>query len=206
MMVPRIAQVAERLRSVEERAEARLRTARGIMRELDLPGRWSPYGELVVVGSVGIGVVVAPDIDVEIYSDAPRVGDGFAVMAALAELPKSRRITYLDARDRHEGGQYWKLEYELTADETWTVDMWVFAGDVRTSKGAALTRAVREALTEETRDRILAVKEEAARLGERAYGYWLYQAVLEAGVETYADYRAWLGDRNIYERTGWMPS
>ena len=187
------------------RAEGRLRAAYGIVRELDLLERWGKYGEVVIVGSVGIGVVVPPDIDLEIHSDEPRVADGFAVMAALAELPKARRITYLDARDRHEQGQYWKLEYELTSDETWTIDMWVFERASTVASGAALTAVLREALTPETRDRILAIKEEAEGLGERARGYWLYQAVLDAGVNNYAEYREWLGDRNIYERTLWMP-
>ena len=180
----------------------RLRAAYGIVRELE---RWGKYGEVVIVGSVGIGVVVPLDIDMEIHSDEPRVALGFAVMAALADLPKARRITYLDARDRHEQGQYWKLEYELTADESWTIDLWVFERASTVASGAALTAALREALTPETRDRILAIKEEAEGLGERARGYWLYQAVLDAGVNNYAEYRAWLGDRNIYERTSWMP-
>ena len=194
--------------SVDERAaraEGRLRAAYGIVRELDLLERWRKYGGVVIVGSVGIGVVVPLDIDVEIHSDEPRVADGFAVMAALAELPKARRITYLDARDRHEQGQYWKLEYELTSEEPWTIDMWVFERASTVASGAALTAALREALTPETRDRILAINEEAEGLGERARGYWLYQAVLDAGVNNYAEYREWLGDRNIYERTLWMP-
>ena len=185
------------------RADARLETARTIMRELDLAARWDRYGELVIVGSVGIGVVVAPDIDLEVHSDHPRVADGFTVMAALADLPKVRRITYLDARDRHERGQYWKLEYELTADEMWTIDTWIFGP--REAGAGQLTAAMRAALTTETRDRILAIKEEAAALGERTHGYWLYQAVLDGDARTYADYQSWLGPRNIYERTGWLP-
>jgi len=187
------------------RAEARLETARTIMRDLDLAGRWERYGELVIVGSVGIGVVVAPDIDLEVHSDQPQVADGFAVMAALAELAKVRRITYLDERDRHERGQYWKLEYELTADETWSIDTWIFERGAGIASGAALTDAMRAALTAETRDRILAIKEEAADVGERTRGYWPYQAVLDGGARTYAEYRSWLGDRDIYERTAWLP-
>jgi hypothetical protein len=184
------------------RAEARLQTAYELLRELDLIKRWSRYGEVTVVGSVGIELVVAPDIDLEIRSTQPRVADGFAVMSALAELPQVRRITYLDARDRHEQGQYWKLEYE-TGDVTWTVDMWVFGPGV--VGGGPLTAALREVLTPDTRDTILAIKEEAATRGERAPGYWLYQAVLDGGASSYDEFRDWLGDRNIYERTGWFP-
>jgi hypothetical protein len=182
------------------RAGRRLQVAEDLLEQLDLIGRWSRYGEVEVVGSVGIGLVVQPDVDLEIYCDNPQVADGFAVMQPLAELPKSRRITYLDARDRHERGQYWKLEYEL--DETWTIDMWVFT---ERGPGAGLTAALRTTLTDESRDSILAIKEEAAERGERAPGYWLYQAVLDAGVTTYDEFRGWLGDRNIYERTAWLP-
>jgi hypothetical protein len=185
------------------RAESRLRVAQELLRELDLIERWSRYGDVTIVGSVGIGLVVEPDIDLEIRSDEPRVADGFAVMGALAELPRVRRITYLDARDRHEQGQYWKLEYELTDEITWTVDMWVFGPGVL--GGGPLTAALREVLTPARREVILVVKEEAASLGERAPGYWLYQAVLEGGVRSYGEFRDWLGDRNIYERTGWFP-
>jgi hypothetical protein len=185
------------------RAGSRLRVAQALLRELDLIERWSRYGDVTIVGSVGIGLVVEPDIDLEIRSDEPRVADGFAVMAALAELPRVRRITYLDARDRHEQGQYWKLEYELADEITWTVDMWVFGPGVL--GGGPLTAALREVLTPARRQVILAVKEEAASLGERAPGYWLYQAVLEGGVRSYGEFRDWLGDRNIYERTGWFP-
>jgi hypothetical protein len=191
------------------RADVRLARAGEVVRDLELVERWGPYGDVVIVGSVGIGVVVAPDVDLEVWSAEPRVGDGFAVVRELAELPGVRRVTYLDARDRHERGQYWKVEYEFTPDETWTIDTWVFPGSAAASKGAAMAAAVREALAAPgragDRDRILAIKEEAAVLGERAYGYWLYQAVLEAGVDSYAGYKAWLGDRNIYERTSWLP-
>jgi hypothetical protein len=39
-----------------------------------------------------------------------------------------------------------------------------------------------------------------------SYGFWLYQAVLDADARTYADFRTWLGDCNIYDRTRWTPS
>ncbi|RZT12610.1 hypothetical protein EV649_6965 [Kribbella sp. VKM Ac-2569] len=183
------------------RAEARLQAAHELLRNLDLIERWSAYGEVAVVGSVAIELVVDPDIDLEIRSEEPCVADGFAVMSVLAELPQVRRITYLDARDRHEQGQYWKLEYE-TPDDTWTVDIWVFGPEA--IGGGPLAEALRDVLTPATRDTILAIKEEAATRGERARGYWLYQAVLDGGASSYDEYRDWLGDRNIYERTGWL--
>ena len=53
---------------------------------------------------------------------------------------------------------------------------------------------------------ILAIKEDAAALGQRAPGYWLYQAVLDHGVRSYNEFHTWLANRNIYERTGWLPT
>lgn len=189
------------------RADCRQREARQIIDDLDLVGRWGNLGEVFIVGSVEIDVVVKPDIDLEVRCSNPTVTDGFGVMAALAELPSTRRILYLDARDHHEAGQYWKLEHEATPDTTWRIDMWVF--DTQSPPPAnspELSAAIRDALTPETRDRILAIKEEAVARGVRAYGYWLYQAVLDHDVHDLDAYSAWLGNRNVYERTGWMPS
>ena len=145
----------------------RRQQAHEILRDLDLQERWSPHGEVVIVGSVATDLVVAPDIDLEIHSPDPRPADGFAVLAPLAEHPNVRRIAYLDA---------------------------------------PLAAALQTVLTPRTRSTILAIKEQAAALGERAPGYWLYQAVLDHGVRTYADFQTWLGARNIYARTGWLPS
>lgn len=188
------------------RSDRRQRQARQIIHDLDLTGRWGKLGEVFIVGSVEIGVVVNPDIDLEVHCVNPTVADGFAVMASLAELPSVRQILYLDARDGHESGQYWKLEHEFSAT-TWRIDMWVFDAHAPSLANApALSAAIRDALTPTTRDRVLAIKEEAVARGERAYGYWLYQAVLEHHVPDFDAYKAWLGDRNIYERTGWMPN
>lgn len=66
------------------RAEARRLSAWRVLERLDLMRRWTRYGEPFVVGSVALGVVVRPDIDMEIVTDEPRVEDGFAVVAECA--------------------------------------------------------------------------------------------------------------------------
>lgn len=167
--------------------------------------RWSVYGDPVVVGSVALGLVVRPDIDLEIYADSPRTWDGFTIITDLAELPKLRAVRYKDNRDRREAGLYWKLEYELTADQLWTVDMWLFDRSRRAASASPMIEPVLAALTDEKRDTILAIKEEAAALGSRAHGHWLYRAVLNEGVRSFAAYQAWIGDQDVWERTSWQP-
>ncbi|MGW5365368.1 hypothetical protein [Actinopolymorpha pittospori] len=188
------------------RAEARRRVALGVVEELRLLDHWRPYGEPVLVGSVPLDLVVRPDIDLDIYADAPAVRHGFEVVAALAELPKVRSCSYLDLRDSGEGGLYWKVDYELTPEETWTIDMCLFASDRPGPIAAPLTRAVGAALTDDLRDTILRIKEEAMSVGQRAHSPWLYQAVFQGVARNYADYVAWLGDQDVYERSGWLPT
>jgi hypothetical protein len=187
------------------RARERLAEAHEILAELDLIARWRRYGEPVVVGSVALGLVVRPDIDIEIHAETPTVRDGFAVVVEVADLPSVRGVRFLDVRDRRERGMYWKLEYERAHDQRWTIDMWLFAADSPASQARGSCAAINAALTDETRDTILAIKEEALSLGERAHGHWLYRAVLNEGVRTYADYQEWIGDQDVWERVHWQP-
>lgn len=163
--------------------------------------RWSAYGEPVVVGSVALDVVVRRDIDLEIYCDPPSIADGFAVMSAVAELPKVRGMRYRDSRDERGQGLYWRLDYEPAADRARTIDLWVRRPDLRQT----MTTAIKAALRPADRDTILAIKEAASARGERAYGHWLYRAVLNHGVRTYEEFRTWLGDRDVHRAMGAAP-
>lgn len=187
------------------RADARLAQARRVLDELGLLDRWRTVGDPVVVGSVALGVVVRPDVDLEIYADSLSIRDGFGVVAALAELSKVRAMRYKDERDRPAEGLYWKLEYELTPEETWYVDMWLFPRGLAHRSSTELTEALTDALTDDRRDAVLAIKEAAVSRGTRAHGYWVYRAVIDAGVVSYAEYLDWLGDRDVWERTDWRP-
>ena len=187
------------------RAAARLAVAHQIIDDLDLLERWKPYGEPVLVGSVAVNLVVRPDIDLEIHADTPTVAAGFEVAAALAELPNVRGIRYKDERRTPEQGLYWKVEYVRDGTEFWTIDMWLFGRDHPGPTAAPLIGALRSALTDDTRDTILAIKEEATAQGARAYGHWLYRAVLNNGVRSYAEFLTWLGNRDVWDRMTWHP-
>ncbi len=63
--------------TVLTRAAQRLETAHEILSELQLLDRWREFGEPVLVGAVAYNLVVALDIDMEIYCDNLRIEDGF---------------------------------------------------------------------------------------------------------------------------------
>lgn len=85
---------------LRRRAAGRRQAALAIICDLGLLGRWAPYGEPHLVGSVALGLVVEPDIDMEIYSAAPAIGAGFTILSSLAALPGVRRARFTNALDK----------------------------------------------------------------------------------------------------------
>lgn len=189
-----------------DRARRRRATAHTILDRLGLFDRWRPLGSPVLVGSVALDLVVEPDIDMEIYSPAPSMTEGFAVLAACAQLPGVRGLRFTNALDLADQGLYWRLDYEFTPDETWQIDMWWLPDDHPGPRAADLVAPVRAALDDSTRDAVLAIKEGAAAQGEATQGVWVYQAVLEHGIHTYEEFRSWHARTPTDGLVSWRPS
>ncbi|MCA1222801.1 hypothetical protein [Streptomyces sp. 8L] len=189
-----------------DRARRRRAAALSVLRTLDLQARWRRCGDPVVVGSVALDLVVEPDIDLEIYSDAPSVAEGFAVLTPCAELPGVRRLRFNNALDLDDHGLYWRLDYEVAGGETWQIDMWWLPGDHPGPRAADLVGPLNAALTDETRDAVLSVKEGAAAAGEPLPGVRVYQAVLDHGVRTYPEFVAWRARTPTDGLTSWLPA
>jgi len=190
---------------LRRRSAERLAAARQVLDSLSLIDRWRTQGDPALVGSVALDLVVRPDIDLEIFAENPTPRDGFHVVTELSELPGIREARYQDSRNDRGAGLYWKVVYEDDTDQRWTLDMWLFDMERRSTSAAAMVEPIRNALTDETRDAILRIKEDAVAVGARAHGHWLYRAVLNEGVRTYPDYLAWIGDQDVWERTTWRP-
>ncbi|RPI30061.1 MAG: hypothetical protein EHM70_14820 [Chloroflexota bacterium] len=187
------------------RAEKRCRQARQALDSLGLMERWSPYGKPVLVGAVRYGLAVAPDIDLEIYSENPQISHGFEVMAAVAQLPGVWKIRYSNELDRADQGLYWQIRFRMDDGEVWKVDNWLLAENhPQAHWNERLALALDRALTPETRRAILTIKE-ALSGQEGVHGIDIYQAVLERGVRSPESFLDWLRTKPTEPFNYWMP-
>jgi hypothetical protein len=185
-------------RAVLARAEARRQAAWTVLERLELLRRWRRYGEPVVVGSVALGVVVRPDIDLEIVTDAPRVEDGFAVVTACAHIPGVRRARFrnelVDPDPGSPTGLYWRLEYRADDGQWWTIDMWLLDHDAP-GRGAEMAARLGPLLTDDRRVVVCAIKESALARQRRVSGLAVCQAVVYHGVRNLEEFDRWAAGR-----------
>ena len=128
---------------------------------------WRRYGEPIVVGAVAHGLVVAPDVDLEVYCDEPLIADGFALLSRWAQHPRVYAASFRNALDTPDLGLYWQLRYTAADGERWKVDMWSVRHDHPGPLGRDLIAPMAAALTRESRAAILALKEALRREGRR---------------------------------------
>ncbi len=185
------------------RAAKRLRQAHAVITALDLFDRWSIYGQPMLVGAAAYGLLVAPDIDVEIYCPQPEVAIGFRVVSDLAELPGIWKVRFSNELEGADQGLYWQVRYR-DADTVWKLDMWLLADNHPGPQSAVLIAPLRAALTRETRAAILGIKE--ALLGQQGiHSIDIYRAVLDDGVRTPDDFTAWRASNPAAGLSSWRP-
>ncbi len=173
-------------------AEIRQEQAYQAIKKLGLVERWEKVGKPVLVGSMRFGAMVSPNIDMEVYTDAPLPHVGFAVIGKLAETPGVTEIRYLNAMDGPDQGLYWFIQYEDGSGVTWGIDVWLVAHDHPYAYVAdRLAAAMQKRLDTESRRRILSIKRDLPQ-AMKVRGVDIYKAVLKDGVETAEAMVAWL--------------
>jgi hypothetical protein len=188
------------------RATNRLRVAQHILTELELMQRWSAFGSPVLVGAVAYGLVVAPDIDLEIFCDKPRIEDGFEVLRACALHPHVHKAHFSNQLHGPDMGLYWQLRYRDEERQEWKVDMWSLQHDHPGPTSAALVEPLRRALTAETRQAILELKEQVLLDPLlQCPSIHIYRAVLDDGIRSVEQFKAWLEHHQTDGLTAWKP-
>ncbi|MCE5302856.1 MAG: hypothetical protein LLF97_07075 [Planctomycetaceae bacterium] len=193
---------------VLEQSRQQRATAEAILRDLDLLNRWRRFGRPVLVGAVAIDVAFAPDLDMEIYCPTLRIEHGFQVLAECAENPHVTSAQFLNRLNTPDNALYWQLHYQTDDDGVdWKIDMWSAPEDYALPRGEDFVRPMQNALTPETRRAILTLK--AARAAG-ALPMFLsidaYRAVLEDGVRTVDQWRAWRQTHETGALTDWKPT
>ncbi|MBA2286418.1 MAG: hypothetical protein H0W02_13125 [Ktedonobacteraceae bacterium] len=189
-----------------DQAEERLRKAHEILAELQLFERWQVFGTPILVGAVAYGLAMAPDIDMEIHCDVPRIEDGFSVLRECALHPNVRKARFGNYLDEVDEGLYWRLIYRTDEGTDWKIDMWALHRDHGGPCAMPLVEPLRQVLIPETRCAILELK---ALMQDgsipRHPSIDIYRAVIDGGVRTGTQLEAWLELHPRPFLTFWKP-
>ncbi len=174
------------------RAETRQQIAEYILHELDLVNQWNRFGTCHLVGAVAYRLVVAPDIDMEIFCHEPKIEDGFEIIRACALYPKVTWTRFWNALGPPHHGLYWQVRYNYEGEE-WKIDMWSVADSYSEPCGTHLTEPMNRALTPESRETILSLKEAIFTNDTLdCPSIQIYRAVLDSDVRTLDELKEWL--------------
>jgi hypothetical protein len=112
------------------RASELQKQAHDVIRQLQLRERWSQIGKVTFSGSSRFGLMVAPNIDMEVYADAPRPSAGFQVIAGIADVHGVTRVRFKNQLDDPEDpGLYWYTQYRDGLGQDWSIDTWLVPRD-----------------------------------------------------------------------------
>ncbi|MDX9979175.1 MAG: hypothetical protein RBU25_03910 [Lentisphaeria bacterium] len=151
-------------------------------------------------------LVVSPDIDMEIYCPDLRIEHGFQVLGECALNPRVTKARFSNELNGADKALYWQLRYVYTDGVEWKIDMWSAPVDYGLPRSEELVGPMRAALTLETREAILRLKERRAQdAGLQCPSIDLYRAVLDDGVRTPAELRDWLATHSTGGLSDWKP-
>ncbi len=186
------------------RAEQRLDAAHQVLDALGLLPRWRRYGDPVICGSVAYGLVVEPDIDVEVFTDVPSIDAAFGLLHQVAKVPGVVRCAFTNELSGPAQGIYCRIVYDRD-HMRWNLDNWLLPRGQSGPFSARLIEPMRRALTPETRRAVLEIKEAALDRNEPVQGIWVYRAVLAEGLRGYPAFRDWLRTVDTSMLTDWTP-
>jgi hypothetical protein len=189
-----------------QRANDRLLIAHQILAELQLVERWAAFGDPILVGAAAYGLVVAPDIDLEIYCTEPRIEDGFEVLRACALHSRVQKARFSNRMNGPDMGYYWQLRYQHENGQEWKIDMWSMQNDHPGSTSAALVEPMLQVLTEETRRIILEIKENLLLdPTNQCRSIHVYRAVLDEGIRDPESLKSWIKHHPTTGLMDWKP-
>lgn len=189
-----------------QRAKEKKQIAEGILADLNLVERWSRYGRPVIVGALAYDLIVDFDIDMEIYCPDLQIDHGFDILRNCAQNKQITHAQFYNGLTSPDQALYWQLRYRDAGGNNWKIDMWSAPTDYPLPRSEYFVGPMIEALTQETRQAILELKEQ--RLNDstlQCLSIDLYRAVMADGVRTPDDLRRWLHTHETGTLTDWKP-
>ena len=150
-------------------------------------------------------IIPIRDIDFHVYTSEISLSDSFRAMAELAANTSVKKIECVNLLHTVEACIEWHAWCEDGEGELWQIDMiHIQEGSRYDGYFENVADRILAVLTEDTRHAILNLKYETPET-EKIMGIEYYQAVLQAGVRTYAEFEEW---RKLHPVTGvveWLP-
>jgi hypothetical protein len=176
--------------------------ARRVLEQLQLMEHLGRAGTPIVVGSMALGLMVWPDIDVEIHCAAVSADLAFETVRPLASIPGVFKLSYRDWSGQRSSaylpdGYYWGVRYRAE-DTVWKLDLWFVSAETTPPRGSAALESLPPRLTPEARHIILRLKSlwfEHPSYRHEIYSTDIYDAVLEHGVVTAEQFERYLRAR-----------
>jgi hypothetical protein len=194
---------ADRSEALFARQAERQEAALAVLADLDLLARLGEIGRPVVTGSLALGLMVRPDIDVTTLCPTLDPGPIFDAVRPLVLHPRVHRLAFRNDTGRwntdpdYPDGLYWTVRYRSDDGEDWNLDLWFLPAGT-TQFDLQHLEALPPRLTPETRVAILDIKEawrDRASYGATVRGYDVYAAVLDHGIRTPDAFAAHLRER-----------
>ena len=185
-----------------------------VLADLGLPGLLHRAGRPVQVGSAVMGLMVWRDVDFNVLCDPLSVERVFEVGRALAAHPRIANLRYSNETGRfnrtglpQDEALYWGVRYRTDAGEEWKLDLWFLPHDSYRPE-ITLLKSLPPRLTGETRLAILWLKDVWHRLRpyrDTVLSIDIYDAVIEHGVRTPAEFDSYLAARGKPVRAAALP-
>lgn len=150
-------------------------------------------GEVHLVGSAALGLMVRRDLDLTVVCERLDVATLFDAARPLIAHPHVRRLSFVNDTGAwnvdpdYPDGLYWGIDYRVD-DRAWNIDIW-FVDDPDRQPDLRHVREIPAKLTDETRSAILTIKQACqAEPHQRVRSHDIYVAVLDHGIRTPEDF------------------
>ncbi len=177
--------------------------ATAVLDDLRLLAPLGEMGEVALIGSYALGLMVWRDLDIHIYCPTLTAARVFSALRPMAMHPRVIRLNFDNWRGPNAipafpDGYYWGIHYRAVIGCEWKLDLWFLPEGTPREATALVARMTRD-LKPETRHAILSLKEIWHRLpsyGRMVTSVDVYDAVLYHVVRTPDDFARYLRSRS----------
>lgn len=179
-----------------------------VIKELLLKERWGKIGKVNFSGSLTFGLMINPNIDMQIYTDNPNPKSGFKIISEIAQTVGVKRIKYVNQmEDEIDPGLYYCIQYIDKNNLMWSIDSWLISRNHPFAHHLEkFTNAMNKRLNDEIRLKILRIKNDIYEHAEtKIRSIDIYKAILRDGIENYGEFFEWFKKNPPRKLENWLP-